>query len=134
MELRSRHRSSRLTHGDQNRFIVLSVRRLFRVACSWCLMLNRLVLNAQAVDVAVVLGVPLSFVRGGRVSLGAESSPPTEFPRFEPMVLHPVRSALWLQLIGSLRAAFAEADVWRSGLVRRDLPVDLRRCRSNGSF
>ena len=84
-------------------------------------LLNRLFLDLQAVDIAVVLGVPIvSFVaveyRLGRIGDAAKT------PHFEVMVLHPVRSALWLQLFGSFSlllqrtaggpAAFDEIFLW----------------------
>jgi hypothetical protein len=62
--------------------------------------LNRAWFEIEAFDIAVVLGVPLVSFMVAQFRLGRIDES-TKLPHFESMTLHPVRSALWLQLIGS---------------------------------
>lgn len=62
--------------------------------------LNRACLQIEAIDIAVVLGVPLLSFLATEYRLGRLDET-KKIPFFEAMALHPVRSALWLQLFGS---------------------------------
>jgi hypothetical protein len=84
-------------------------------------LINRLLMNVQAIDVAVVLGVPFVSFVAVEYRLGRIGDVP-KTPLFDAMVLHPVRSALWLQLLGSFSlllqrtaggpASFDEIFLW----------------------